>query len=86
MKITRDKITRTINRLHRLVDSLRLYIGLGKADQADLEDLDNMLDKIDRLERELDRMDRDSQAWRERHKAGIIAHRKRTRQAAVLVG
>ena len=74
---TRDQINRTINRLHKLADSLRLYIGLGQADQADYDDLDNMLDRIDRLEAELARLDREAQAWRNRHKAGLIAYRAR---------
>jgi len=74
---TREQLTRTINRLHKLADSLRLYIGLGRADQADYDDLDNMLDRIDRLEAEIDRQDKAAQAWRNRHKAGLIAYRAR---------
>lgn len=80
---TRSQINRKINRLHKLSDSLRLYIGLGQAGQADYDDLDNMLDMIDRLEQELVKMDRDSQAWRNRHKAGLLAYR--ARKAAQIV-
>lgn len=78
---TREQITRTINRLHKLADSIRLYIGLGQADEADYEDLDNILDRIDRLEAEIVNMDKASQAWRNRHKAGLIAHRARMKAA-----
>lgn len=83
---TREQLTRTINRLHKLADSLRLYIGLGQADQADYDDLDNLLDRIDRLGAEIDRQDKAAQAWRNRHKAGLLAYRARMKAVMLQTG